>query len=72
MAVYDFMKPDRVVIGTNSARAKRLMSKLYSPFVWQGNPFIFMYKRSSELTKYAANSFFGTNISFMNGDCTIV
>jgi UDPglucose 6-dehydrogenase len=66
VAVDDFMKPDRVVIGTNSDRAKKLMSDLYSPFVRQGNPVIFMDKRSSELTKYAANSFLATKISFMN------
>ncbi|MEY2701777.1 MAG: hypothetical protein RLY43_410 [Bacteroidota bacterium] len=66
VAVEDFMKPDRVVIGTNSERAKKLMSDLYAPFVRQGNPVIFMDERSSELTKYAANSFLATKISFMN------
>lgn len=66
VAVDDFMKPDRVVIGTSSERAKRLMSDLYAPFVRQGNPVIFMDKRSAELTKYAANSFLATKISFMN------
>ena len=66
VAVYDFMKPDRVVIGTKSERAKKLMADLYSPFVRQGNPVIFMDERSSELTKYAANSFLATKISFMN------
>jgi UDPglucose 6-dehydrogenase len=60
------MKPDRVVIGTKSERAKNLMTNLYSPFVRQGNPIIFMDERSSELTKYAANSFLATKISFMN------
>jgi UDPglucose 6-dehydrogenase len=60
------MKPDRVVIGTRSDRAKKLMSDLYAPFVRQGNPVIFMDERSSELTKYAANSFLATKISFMN------
>ena len=66
VAVDDFMKPDRVVIGTTSDRAKKLMSELYAPFVRQGNPVIFMDERSSELTKYAANSFLAMKISFMN------
>lgn len=66
VAVDDFMKPDRVVIGTKSDRAKKIMSDLYAPFVRQGNPIIFMDERSSELTKYAANSFLATKISFMN------
>jgi UDPglucose 6-dehydrogenase len=66
VAVDDFMKPDRVVVGTKSERAKNLMSDLYAPFVRQGNPLIFMDERSSELTKYAANSFLATKISFMN------
>ena len=66
VAVDDFMKPDRVVIGTNSERAKKLMSELYAPFVRQGNPVLFMDERSSELTKYAANSFLAMKISFMN------
>lgn len=66
VAVEDFMKPDRVVIGTTSERAKKLMGELYSPFVRQGNPVIFMDERSSELTKYAANSFLAAKISFMN------
>ena len=66
VAVDDFMKPDRVVVGTRSERAKQLMSDLYAPFVRQGNPVIFMDERSSELTKYAANSFLATKISFMN------
>ncbi len=66
VAVEDFMKPDRVVVGTKSDRAKKLMSDLYAPFVRQGNPVIFMDERSSELTKYAANSFLATKISFMN------
>lgn len=65
-AVDDFMKPDRVVVGTSSDRAKNLMEKLYKPFVRQGNPIIFMDERSAELTKYAANSFLATKISFMN------
>jgi len=66
VAVEDFMKPDRVVIGTQSERAKKLMSELYAPFVRQGNPIVFMDERSSELTKYAANSFLAMKISFMN------
>jgi UDPglucose 6-dehydrogenase len=66
VAVDDFMKPDRVVIGTNSERARTLMSELYAPFVRQGNPILFMDERSSELTKYAANSFLAMKISFMN------
>ena len=66
VAVDDFMKPDRVVVGTRSERAKKLMSNLYAPFVRQGNTLIFMDERSSELTKYAANSFLATKISFMN------
>jgi len=66
VAVDDFMKPDRVVVGTRSETAKKLMSDLYAPYVRQGNPVIFMDERSSELTKYAANSFLATKISFMN------
>lgn len=66
VAVDDFMKPDRVVIGTTSEKAKKLMNDLYAPFVRQGNPVIFMDERSAELTKYAANSFLATKISFMN------
>ncbi len=66
VAVEDFMKPDRVVIGTQSERAIKLMNELYAPFVRQGNPVIFMDERSAELTKYAANSFLATKISFMN------
>ena len=66
LAVEDFMKPDRVVIGTTSEKAKKILSDLYAPFVRQGNPVIFMDERSAELTKYAANSFLATKISFMN------
>jgi UDPglucose 6-dehydrogenase len=66
MAVEDFLKPDRVVIGTTSPKAKDLMERLYKPYVRQGNPIIFMDERSAELTKYAANSFLATKISFMN------
>jgi UDPglucose 6-dehydrogenase len=66
VAVEDFMKPDRVVIGTKSEKAKKIMETLYAPFVRQGNPLVFMDERSAELTKYAANSFLATKISFMN------
>ena len=65
-AVEDFMKPDRVVVGTSSEKAKNLMEELYKPFVRQGNPIIFMDEKSAELTKYAANSFLATKITFMN------
>jgi len=66
VAVEDFMKPDRVIIGTTSARARKLIEELYKPYVRQGNPIIFMDERSAELTKYAANSYLATRISFMN------
>ena len=66
VAVEDFMKPDRVVIGTTSPRARKIMETLYAPYVRQGNPIIFMDERSAELTKYAANSFLATKITFMN------
>ncbi|HNP19581.1 MAG TPA: UDP-glucose/GDP-mannose dehydrogenase family protein [Fulvivirga sp.] len=66
VAVDDFMKPDRVVIGTQSEKAKKLMETLYAPLVRQGNPIIFMDEKSAELTKYAANSFLATKITFMN------
>ncbi|MBB6500898.1 UDP-glucose dehydrogenase family protein [Pedobacter cryoconitis] len=66
VAVDDFMKPDRVVIGTRSERAQKLMAELYGPYVRQGNPILFMDEKSSELTKYAANSFLATKITFMN------
>lgn len=65
-AVEDFMKPDRIVIGTTSERAKKVLEQLYAPYVRQGNPVIFMDERSAELTKYAANAFLATKISFMN------
>lgn len=65
-AVDDFMKPDRVVIGTSSERAEKVMEQLYKPFVRQGNPIIFMDEKSAELTKYAANAFLATKITFMN------
>jgi len=66
VAVEDFMKPDRVVVGTTSEKAKRVMEKLYAPLVRQGNPVIFMDERSAEMTKYAANSFLALKITFMN------
>lgn len=66
VAVEDFLKPDRVVIGTNSEKARKLMKQLYEPFVRQGNPIYFMDERSAEMTKYAANSYLATRISFMN------
>ncbi|MBK6979234.1 MAG: UDP-glucose/GDP-mannose dehydrogenase family protein [Cytophagaceae bacterium] len=66
VAVEDFMKPDRVVIGTKSTRAKEIMERLYAPLVRQGNPVIFMDERSAEMTKYAANSFLAMKITFMN------
>ena len=65
-AVSDFMKPDRVVLGTTNERAKQIMEKLFKPFVRQGNPIYFMDEKSAELTKYAANSFLATKITFMN------
>ncbi|MEN9339343.1 MAG: UDP-glucose 6-dehydrogenase, partial [Bacteroidota bacterium] len=65
-AVDDFMKPDRVVIGCSSERARKWMQQLYAPFVRQGNPIYFMDERSSELTKYAANSYLAMRITFMN------
>jgi UDPglucose 6-dehydrogenase len=66
LAIEDFMKPDRIVIGTSSERVKTVMNRLYMPFVRQGNPILFMDERSAEMTKYTANSFLATKISFMN------
>ena len=66
VAVEDFLKPDRVVVGTRSEKARRVMTQLYEPFVRQGNPIYFMDERSAEMTKYAANSYLATRISFMN------
>lgn len=66
VAVDDFLKPDRVVIGTRSERAAKVMKRLYDPFVRQGNPVIVMDERSAEMTKYAANSYLATRITFMN------
>ncbi|MDX2281266.1 MAG: UDP-glucose/GDP-mannose dehydrogenase family protein [Saprospiraceae bacterium] len=66
VAVDDFMKPDRVVIGTKSEKARKVMKLLYEPFVRQGNPIYFMDERSAEMTKYAANAYLAARISFMN------
>ncbi len=66
VAVDDFLKPDRVVIGTTSEKAQNILRRLYEPFVRQGNPIYFMDERSAEMTKYAANSYLATRISFMN------
>jgi len=66
VAVDDFMKPDRVVIGSSTEKAAKVMGELYGPFVRQGNPIIYMDEKSAELTKYAANSFLATKITFMN------
>ncbi len=66
MAVEDFMKPERVVVGTSSERTKKILEQLYEPFVRSGNPIYFMDEKSAEMTKYAANSFLATKISFMN------
>ena len=65
-AIEDFMKPDRVVIGLDSERAQKELDHLYRPFVRQGNPILYMDKKSAELTKYAANAFLATKITFMN------
>lgn len=65
-AVDDFLKPDRVVIGASSEKARKTMEELYKPYVRQGNPIIFMDEKSAELTKYAANAFLATKITFMN------
>ncbi len=65
-AVDDFLKPERIVVGSSSERATALMRKLYAPFVRSGNPIIIMDEKSAELTKYAANSFLATKITFMN------
>lgn len=66
VAVEDFMKPDRVVVGTSSPRAIKVMKQLFEPFVRQGNPILFMDERSAEMTKYAANAYLATRITFMN------
>jgi UDPglucose 6-dehydrogenase len=65
-AVDDFLKPERIVVGSSSERATQIMKKLYGPFVRSGNPIIIMDEKSAELTKYAANAFLATKITFMN------
>lgn len=65
-AVEDFLRPERVVVGSSSSRAAHIMRSLYEPFVRNGNPILEMDERSSELTKYAANAFLATKITFMN------
>jgi UDPglucose 6-dehydrogenase len=65
-AVDDFLKPERIVIGSSSERARNIMQRLYNPFVRSGNPILMMDEKSAELTKYAANSFLATKITFMN------
>jgi UDPglucose 6-dehydrogenase len=65
-AVQDFMKPDRIVIGSTDPRAIEAMEHLYKPYVMQGNPIVVMDEKSAELTKYAANAFLATKITFMN------
>jgi UDPglucose 6-dehydrogenase len=66
MAVEDFMKPERVVVGTSNNKTKTIIEELYEPFVRSGNPIYFMDEKSAEMTKYAANSFLATKITFMN------
>jgi len=66
VAVDDFMKPERVVIGTDGEKARDLMQQLYEPFVRSGNPILMMDERSAEMTKYAANALLATKITFMN------
>jgi UDPglucose 6-dehydrogenase len=66
VGVDDFMRPNRVIIGTKSERAQKVLGNLYAPFVRQGNPILFMDERSAELTKYAANAFLATKVSFIN------
>jgi len=68
VAVDDFMKPDRVVIGTSSPKAEEIMLRLYEPFVRQGNPIIIMDERSAEMTKYAANSYLAASVMAVNED----
>lgn len=65
-AVNDFLKPDRIVVGTDSERARKIIEKLYKPFLLNGHPLLFMDIPSAEMTKYAANAMLATKISFMN------
>ena len=66
IAVEDFMKPERVIVGTSSEKTRKIMEALYEPFIRTGNPIYFMDEKSAEMTKYAANSFIAMKISFMN------
>ena len=66
VAVDDFMKPERVIVGTSNEKTREILEQLYEPFVRSGNPIYFMDEKSAEMTKYAANSFLATKISFMN------
>src|SRR5690606_18238677 len=65
-AVEDFMNPERVIVGVESARAEKIISELYHPFVESGNPLVVMDRRSAEMTKYASNVMLALRISFMN------
>lgn len=65
-AIYDFMHPDRIIVGSKSERATNILRELYAPLIDQGIPFVVMHPRSAELTKYACNAFLATKISFMN------
>ncbi|MCD4684036.1 MAG: nucleotide sugar dehydrogenase, partial [Bacteroidales bacterium] len=65
-AVNDFLRPDRIIVGANSDKAKKVMQRLYKPFTLNGHPIIFMDILSSEMTKYAANAILATKISFIN------
>src|SRR5262249_53573881 len=65
-AVENFLKPERVVVGTESPEARQIMSDLYAPFVRSGNPVLFMSNESAEMSKYAANAFLAMKISFIN------
>jgi UDPglucose 6-dehydrogenase len=65
-AIEDFLKPERIIVGTESEKAEKIMRRLYKPFVLNNHPIIFMDIPSAELTKYAANSMLATRISFMN------
>jgi UDPglucose 6-dehydrogenase len=66
IAVEDFMKPERVIVGTSSKKTREIMENLYEPFIRTGNPIYFMDEKSAEMTKYAANSFIAMKISYMN------
>ncbi|PIW70470.1 MAG: UDP-glucose 6-dehydrogenase [Ignavibacteriales bacterium CG12_big_fil_rev_8_21_14_0_65_30_8] len=66
LAVDDFMRPERIIIGTTNETSRKLLEQLYEPFVRSGNPIYFVDEKSAEMIKYAANSFLATKISFMN------